>query len=214
MEFKKLPYTRSRIINSLRKRQCTVEELAKTIGITRNAIRIQIGLLQRDGIVEPQGALKGTRRPALTYGLSPKADLLFSKAYPSVLANLLHVLAERMSREELTFIMKKLGQKLANLEPRPAGNLRHRIDVAIKYYEAALGGLAEIEEEGGKMIIKGNGCPLAEAVKADASVCIAIASLLSELIGVPVIQRCDRGDRPSCRFEVKISPQAMKALHQ
>ncbi|MGZ3598198.1 MAG: helix-turn-helix transcriptional regulator [Syntrophales bacterium] len=214
MEFKNITGTRKHIMNLLRKRQYTVEELAKKIGITRNAIRTQIVLLQRDGIVEPRGEIKGMRRPSLTYGLSVNADLLFSKAYPPVLANLLDVLAERMSQGELRTVMKKLGQKLAiNLKPHPTGNLQHRIDGAIKVYET-LGGLCEIEEKGGKLIIKGDGCPLAEAVKADASICIAIESLLSELIGVPVLQRCNPRDRPSCRFEVKISPQAMKALHQ
>ena len=213
MEFKNTTGTRKHITNLLRKRQYTVEELAKDLGITRNAIRTQIVLLQRDGIVEPRGEIKGTRRPSLTYGLSANADLSFSKAYPSVLANLLHVLDERMSQEELRTIMKKLGQKLASLKPHPTGNLQHRIDGAIKIYEA-LGGLCEIEEKEGKIIIKGDGCPLAEVVKADASICIAIESMFTELIGVPVLQRCNPRDRPSCRFEVKIFSKAKRSLRQ
>ena len=213
MEFKNTTGTRKHITNLLRKRQYTVEELAKDLGITRNAIRAQIVLLQRDGIVEPQGEIKGTRRPSLTYGLSANADLSFSKAYPPVLANLLHVLDERISQEELTTIMKKLGQKLASLKPHPTGNLQHRINGAIKIYEA-LGGLCEIEEKEGKIFIKGDGCPLAEAVKADASICIAMESMFTELIGVPVQQRCNPRDRPSCRFEVKIFSKAKRSLHQ
>lgn len=213
MEFKNTTGTRMHIMNLLRKRQYTVEELAKDLGITRNAIRAQIVLLQRDGFVEPRGEIKGTRRPSLTYGLSANADLSFSKAYPAVLANLLHVLDERMSQEELRTIMKKLGQKLASLKPHPTGNLQHRIDVAKKIYET-LGGLCEIEEKEGKIIIKGDGCPLAEAVKADASICIAIESMFTEIIGVPVLQRCDPRDRPSCRFEVKIFSKAKRSLHQ
>lgn len=213
MEFKNTTGTRKHIMNLLRKRQYTVEELAKDLGITRNAIRAQIVLLQRDGIVEPRGEIKGTRRPSLTYGLSAKADLSFSKAYPPVLANLLHVLDERMSQEELRTIMKKLGQKLASLKPHPTGNLQHRIDGAIKIYEA-LGGLCEIEEKEGKIIIKGDGCPLAEAVKADASICIAMESMFSELIGVPVLRRCNPGDRPRCRFEVKICSQSKSPVHK
>ena len=63
-------------------------------------------------------------------------------------------------------------------------------------------GIAEIEEEGKKLIIKGYGCPLAEAVASHARICVAMESLMSELIGVPVRQRCDRGETPSCRFEV------------
>ena len=214
MEFKGITGTRKHIVNLLRKRQYTVEELAKNLGITRNAIRTQIVLLQKDGIVEPRGEIKGMRRPSLTYGLSVNSDLLFSKAYPPVLANLLDVLAEQMSQEELRTVMKNLGQKLAiNLKPHPTGNLQERIDGAIKVYET-LGGLCEIEEKGGELIITGDGCPLAEAVKADASICSAMESMFSELIGVPVVQRCNPRGRPSCRFEAKVSGQAKSPVHQ
>ncbi len=214
MELREIIGTRKQILNLLRKRQYTVEELAKDLGVTRNAIRAQIVLLQRDGIVEPRGEIKGIRRPSLTYGLSVNADLLFSKAYPPVLANLLDVLSERMSHGELRTIMKNLGRKLAiNLKSHPGGNLQLRIDGAIKVFET-LGGLCEIEEKEGKLIIKGNSCPLAEAVKANASICIAMESMFSDLLGVPVLQRCNPRGRPSCRFEAKISGQAKRSLHQ
>ncbi len=61
--------------------------------------------------------------------------------------------------------MKKLGQKLATSRPRPTRNLRERVKDAVTFYEA-LGGLAEIEEEGKNLVIRGYGCPLAEAVAA------------------------------------------------
>ncbi len=100
--------------------------------------------------------------------------------------------------------MKKLGQKLATSRPRPTRNLRERVKDAVTFYEA-LGGLAEIEEEGKNLVIKGYGCPLAEAVAAHAGVCVAMESLMSELVGVPVHQRCDRGETSRCRFEVDAS---------
>ena len=196
--------TRNRIVQLLRKRKCTIEDLANEIGITENAIRAQIALLLREGLVEPAGEIKGTRKPASLYGPTRNVDSYFSKAYPSVLANLVEVLADSMSQQEFRTVMKKLGQKIANARPRPARNLRERVEYAVKFYEA-LGGLADIEEEGEKLIIKGHGCPLSEAVSAHAGICIAIESLMTELIGVPVHRRCDRGEKPSCRFEVDIS---------
>lgn len=206
----KVTGTHNRIIQLLRKHRCTVEDLAKELGITDNAIRAQVALLRREGLVEPVGEIKGTRKPALIYGPTRDVDLYFSKAYPSVLANLVDVLADQMSRKEFRAVMKKLGQKIASSRPRPAGNLRNRVEGAVKFYEA-LGGLADIEEEGEKLIIKGHGCPLAEAVSAHAGICIAIESLMSELIGVPVHQRCESGEKPSCRFEVETSLKANTA---
>ena len=201
---KKLTGTRNRIVQILRMRKCTVEYLAKELGITENAIRAQIALLLREGLVEPVGEIKSTRKPALIYGPTRDVDLYFSKAYPSMLANLLAVLADQMSGKEFRTVMKKLGQKIANSRPRPARNLRERVKDAVQFYEA-LGGLATIEEKGGMLTINGHGCPLAEAVTAHAGICIAIESLMTELIGVPVHQRCDRGSRASCCFEVDTS---------
>jgi predicted ArsR family transcriptional regulator len=201
---KKLTGTRNRIVQILRMRKCTVEDLAKELGITENAIRAQIALLLREGLVEPVGEIKGTRKPALIYGPTREVDLYFSKAYPSMLANLLAVLADQMSGKEFRTVMKKLGQKLANSRPCPARNLRERVKDAVQFYEA-LGGLATIEEQGEMLTINGHGCPLAEAVTAHAGICIAIESLMTELIGVPVHQRCDRGARASCCFDVDTS---------
>ena len=39
--------TRNRIVQLLRKRACTVEDLAKQLGVTENAIRVRIALLGR-----------------------------------------------------------------------------------------------------------------------------------------------------------------------
>ena len=205
---KEVTGARNRIVQLLRKRKCTVEDLAKELGITENAIRAQIAPLQRDGLVEPVGQMKGTRKPAVIYGPTRNAHLYFSKAYPSALANLVDVLADQMSPKEFRTVMKKLGQKLATLRPRPARNLRERVEDAVKFYES-LGGLAEIEKEGKRFIIKGYGCPLAEAVAAHAGICIAMESLMSELIGVRVHQRCDLGTTPNCLFEVE-TPRTAK----
>lgn len=197
---------RSRIIQVLRERMCTVEDLAKELGVTENAIRAQVVLLQRDGLVESVGQMKGIRKPSLIYGPTPEIDLYFSKAYPSALAYLLDVLAEQMSQEEFWTVMKKLGQKFANSAPRPTGNLQDRVERAIRFYET-LGALTKTEKKGKRLIIKSNGCPLGVAVGAHAGICVAIESLLNELIGVPIHQRCDRGKRPGCRFEVELFPR-------
>ena len=197
---------RNRIIQVLRERMCTVEDLAKELGVTENAIRAQVVLLQRDGLVESVGQMKGVRKPSLIYGPTPEADLYFSKAYPAALAYLLDVLAEQMSQKEFRTVMKKLGKKFADSAPRPTGNLQDRVETAIRFYET-LGALTKTEKKGKRLIIKSNGCPLGKAVSTHAGICIAVESLLSELIGVPVHQHCDRGRRPGCRFEVELFPK-------
>ncbi len=199
---KKLTGTRGRIIELLRRRQYTVEQLGKDLKVSETAIRAQLALLQRDGIVEAKGEIKIARRPSLTYGLTSGVGLYFSKAYHSVLAHLIDILAIQMPKKEYTTVMRKLGRKLANSTPRPTGNLRDRVEGTAKAYES-FGTLTNVEEDGEKFIIVAHGCPFEEVVNGDAGICLAMETFMSKLIGVPTRQCCDRGARPSCRFEVK-----------
>src|SRR5512144_2580696 len=113
---------RDRIVRRLLERRNTIEALASKLGVTENAVRAQIALLQREGIVEIQGAVKGTRRPAAVYGRRPGADIHFSKAYPVFLSQLVRALAQKLSQTEFRSVMRDLGKRLAGSVPRPAGD--------------------------------------------------------------------------------------------
>ena len=78
--------------------------------------------------------------------------------------------------------------------PKPRGAL----SVAVLN---ALGGAAELEE-GDVPVIRGCGCPLGATVAVRPKTCHAVEALLTEIVGAPVRQRCRRGERPSCCFEV------------
>ena len=65
-----------------------------------------------------------------------------------------------------------------------------------------LGGLAELEEVDEGFIIRGYGCPLAAVTPDHPEVCRMAEALISELAAVPVRERCDRGAKPRCCFEV------------
>jgi len=203
LDIEQIPSTRERILLLLARSPHTVEELAKKTQVSKNAVRAQMATLGREGIIEAQGIFKGTRRPATLYGLGPHADLYFSKAYPAMLSNLIHVLADRLSHKEFIAVMQELGQRLAGSTARPSGNPRERIQSALKFLRG-LGSLVQTAEEDGNVIITGSVCPISRAVAADARACTAIETLLHELTGLPVEEHCNRGERQSCRFTVKM----------
>ena len=198
---KKLTGSRGRITELLRRRPYTVVELGKELEVSETAIRAQLALLQRDGIVEAKGEIKSTRRPSLTYGLTPGVGLTFSKAYHTVLAHLMDILALQMSEKEYTTVMRKLGRKLANSTPQPTGNLRVRIKGTAKVFES-FGTLTNVEEDKDKFVILAHGCPFAEVVNGNRGICTAMETLMSKLIGAPVRQCCGRDESSNCRFEV------------
>ncbi len=184
----------------------TVEELAKETEVSKNAVRAQMATLEREGIIQVQGTFKGTRRPAARYGLSSSSDLYFSKAYPTVLSNLLHILANKLSHEEFIALMQQLGRRLANSAARPSGSPRERVEAALQFLKK-LGSLPQMDEEDGNVIISGHVCPIARAVAADARACVIVETLLRELTGLPVEERCNHAERPGCRFIIKIPQQ-------
>lgn len=195
--------TRERIIELLLKGQRTVEELAGTLGITRNAVRSQIALLQREGIVEVKGEMKGSRRPAAVFGIHAGADVGSSQAYQVVLSQLVKVLSDGLPSRQLESIMKRVGQGLAATVPHPIGNARERIAGALNVLKS-LGSRADVSEGDGKYVITGNGCPISKAVSVDVRSCLVMESFLSTLTGLPVTESCNHGNRPSCRFEITL----------
>jgi predicted ArsR family transcriptional regulator len=193
--------TRARIIALLRRARLTANELAAKLGLTHNAVRGHLAALQRDGLVRESGRRHGGSRPAVVYELAPRTESLLSRAYVPFVAQLLRVLGERESREELHDIMREVGRGLAAEQPRLRGDLRQRTEAASVLLNE-LGALTEVEEQDAGLVIRGYGCLLSEAVRGRPEVCRALESLLAELIGSPVHQCCVHGERPRCCFEV------------
>ena len=195
--------SRERIVRLLLKDQKTVDELASELGVTKNAVRAQIALLVREGVVEVRGERKGARRPATVYGLCPGTDTTFSKAYPAVLSGVVRTLADTLSPKQVELVMRETGKRIADTVAPLSGDARQRVDGAVKFL-GTLGSIAEVIEEDGRLVIKGHGCPISKAVQADARSCLAMESLLARLTGLTVHEHCDHGERPGCRFEIKL----------
>ena len=73
-----------------------------------------------------------------------------------------------------------------------------------------LGGLAELEERDGTVVIRGYSCPLAGVTPDHPEVCRMAETLITELAGVPFYEHCDRGERPRCCFEVATSESTLQ----
>jgi predicted ArsR family transcriptional regulator len=190
-----------RILTLLRRGGMTVDELAGALGLSGNAVRPQLAVLERDGLVERVGESRGASRPARVYGLSRDADLLFSSAYIPVLTELLHVLDSRMESREFDALMREVGGRLMAGRPRPTGDARQRAEAASGLLNS-LGGLARVEQENGSLRIRSDGCPLAAATQRHPEACNAVESLLSEFTGLRVTKCCDREERLRCCFEL------------
>lgn len=199
--------TAGQIMGMLRRGRMTVDELASALGMSGNAVRPQLAILERDGLVQRGELRRGISKPARTYMLTPEAELLFSRAYVPVLTQLLHVLSERVGAAEFDALLRDVGRRLMADRPRPAGDVRQRAEAATALLNE-LGGLARLEERDGGLLIRGYGCPLSAATQRHPEACNAVESLLSEFAGIRVAKCCDAENRLRCCFEVGRAAQA------
>jgi len=196
--------TRGKILELLRTRECTVNDLAEALRLPDNAVRAHLASLERDRLVTQAGMRPGVRKPHTTYVLGPEAEHLFPKAYGRLVSLLMSIFSRQVKRRNLRAGMRAAGRSVAHEHLRALhGKTREqRIDAALGILKE-LGGAASFCEEDGKHFIYGNGCPIAAATANHPEACLLAESLLTEIIGSPVKEHCIRGPTPSCRFQVK-----------
>jgi predicted ArsR family transcriptional regulator len=199
-----LDSTRGRIVALIRRASRTVEELARELDLTDNGVRAHLAVLERDGLVRQRGSIRrggsGGGKPAYVYELTPQAEDLFPKAYEPVLRQLLDVLGEQAGQGKSEALLRAVGGRLAEERDVPSGDARTRLESAVEVLND-LGGMAELEERNGGFVIRSYSCPLAGVTPDHPEVCRMAETLITELAGVPVHERCDRGERPRCCFE-------------
>lgn len=199
-----LTSTRGRIIGLLRRSSRTVNELAQELELTDNAVRSHLAALERDGLIEQQHARpSGVGKPAFVYRLTPEADTLLPKAYAPVLGELLSALAERMEPNELEELLREVGRRASAGRKGTGDDVRMRVDAAYGVL-GEMGGVADVEESEDAVFIRGYSCPLAALVPDHPEVCKLAEALLSEIVGVPVREQCEKGERPRCCFEIPL----------
>ena len=196
--------TRGQIVTLLRRSNRTVEDLARALDLTDNGVRAHLAVLERDGIVRQRGSVRrssGGGKPAYVYELTREAEDLFPKAYEPTLSRLLDVLAERLGPEESEALLRSVGHRLAEEHATRADGTHARLEAAVEVLNE-LGGLAELEERDGAVVIRGYSCPLAGVTPDHPEVCRMAEALVAEVAGVSVREHCDRGERPRCCFEI------------
>jgi len=67
-----------------------------------------------------------------------------------------------------------------------------------------LGGRARVERSDGTVIVRGTTCPLATVTGDHTEVCQMMQTIVSGITGVPVRERCQRGQVPKCCFELTL----------
>lgn len=205
--------TRARLLALLREGAWTVDDLAERLGLTDNAVRFHMDALEKLGTVRKEGVRRiGVGQPASLYSLSPVGEEAFSRAYAPVLIACLEELRDRSSAQQVATFLRRVGKRLARGFAHSPGPLATRVAGASDLLNT-LGGITTVEKSGKTFSIVGRACPLSRAVEADHCVCAAVTSLVAEVVGAEVTERCDRSGRPKCCFEISSDHRARTIAH-
>jgi DeoR family transcriptional regulator, suf operon transcriptional repressor len=199
-----LDTSRGRIVSLLRAGGRTVDDIATKLGLTRSAVRLQLAAIERDGIVRKAGKRPGTTRPSHVFELTPAIEQLLSKAYVPLLTTLVDVFADALPAQQVETLLRRTGRELGKelSDKTISGELKSRVAAASRLMNEHLGALTRVASNG-TIVLRGAGCPLAALTSKHSGVCLAMESLVTEIVGVPVRECCDRDGRPRCCFEVE-----------
>ena len=197
--------TRGRIVTTLRRGPATVDAIASDLGLSHNAVRVQLTRMERDDVVRRIGVERRTTRPSQLYELTPAVTQLLSRAYVPVLAEIVRTLAARHPRRQLESLMREAGKSLAGqfrtrVSEQPS--LEGHLAAASEILNTEFGALTTVERIDSKLAIRGYGCPLAALTGTYPAVCLAVESLLTDLLTHRVRQCCSRDQPPQCCFVV------------
>ena len=189
------------VLAQLRYGPSTVEDLAKALRLTDNAVRNQLRRLVAANLAVRSGMRPGPSKPSVLYAITRDGQVHFSTLYLPVLSHFLRVAEEQCSDTQLRSLMRDAGKSLSGTFPKPRGSIGNRVRSAARLL-TSFGGLVETQEGNGSMIIRSLGCPLAALTSEHSAACQILQGLLADYLSAPVQVCCTRAEEPRCCFEI------------
>lgn len=193
--------TQVKLLGLLRRSRQSIGDLANALGLTDNAVRTHVAVLERDGVVEAVGSNRQQRgKPARLYALTPQGEELFPKAYALVLGELIEEISRTEGRERAIELLRAVGRRAAAGAAK-TGKVESRVQAAGEALRG-LGADLDVSRTSPGWRIQGYACPLSAITASHPEVCELARSLVEEVTGQSVVECCERGARPRCAFEV------------
>lgn len=170
----------------------TINELAAEIGITYEAVRQHLGLLELEGWIDRRllrdACSRG--RPRSVYLLTNAGDHLFPKEYEDLAVALLDAAADRLGPEALHALLEDMVRRKVEIwEPRLEGRtLEERVRALQGIYLADDPFCrTEMGKSGGLQLVEMN-CPFLEVAQRRPALCSVTVSVLRRLLSHEVVR--------------------------
>jgi DeoR family transcriptional regulator, suf operon transcriptional repressor len=172
------PTTKQDILTLLLKQgQCTAQELAEQLAITPQAIRRHLKDLEQEGLIAHRAVPTSMGRPNHLYELSLEGRRQFPDRYGDFSVSLLDTLAQTLSKEQMSSILRQQWQHKAQeyRQQVGAGALYDRVMrlVQIRQSEGYMAECHLVEEgnPGAGFVLTEYNCAISQIAESYPSVC-------------------------------------------
>ncbi|MHB8177015.1 MAG: helix-turn-helix transcriptional regulator [Vulcanimicrobiaceae bacterium] len=198
--------TRGRIVAELRVRgSASATDLAEAFGLSPNAVRQQLVMLERDGLVAERSVRRGPTKPTLEFSLCPDAEKLFPQNYDRMLAAVLREVREQHGDDGVEAIFDGISRRAIEKTQRhmtatqPEGQVEQLTRVLRQG-----GVMADYSLIDGGFAVHEHNCPYLSVAKENPEVCGVIHRVFDETFEGTHEQTesLAQGGR-ECRFELR-----------
>jgi len=194
-----MEHTRDEVMHLLQNRgECSVAELADSIGVSEGSIRRHMDLLIADGLVVARLERQARGRPAARYSLSEAGEEQSASVHYSRLLDRIYPALASLAEADVAgldgpAVLDRLFTELGAARARDhAASVRsQRLDERVHQVTAALreeGILSEVTDEGNAFRLRNVGCPYRSCAEDHHAPCDADRQTIELLIGMPVVQ--------------------------
>jgi predicted ArsR family transcriptional regulator len=198
--------TRGRIVEELRRRKsASAIDLAEHFNLSPNAIRQQLVVLERDGLVVEKSVRRGRTKPTYEFSLTADGEKLFPQQYDKMLGAVLREVKEQFGEAGVTKVFEGIAKRtVAKTKARlTAPDTQGKVAQLAEVLREA-GVVAEYSLIDGGYALYEHNCPYSEVVKDHPQVCSVIHQVLDENVGTHHVQtESIATGGTQCRFEVK-----------
>jgi predicted ArsR family transcriptional regulator len=197
--------TRGRIVAELRRRgSASAADLARAFGLSPNAVRQQLVVLERDGLVVERAVRRGPTKPTLEFSLTPAADSLFPQNYDKLLSSVLREVRRQYGDSAIERIFDSISERAVTRAKRTVTAERQEERVAqLTEMLQRDGVVAEYSLIDGGYALTEHNCPFSSVVSEHPEMCTVVHHMIDETIGGAMVQTesLATGGK-ECRFEI------------
>lgn len=179
----------------------TLDQLADLLGISRNAVKQHISVLEKMDCIESRMLPSGGGRPSRAYTLTDAGMEIFPKQYALFSTMLLKTISESIKDTELVNLLASIGHDLALPFKERVQHSDNKIEEVINIMEELGYEARQFSSKNKPTEIIAKNCVFHDLAKENSAVCELDRSLISSLLDATIEQKeCMVKGGESCRF--------------